>query len=154
LAELKGHEVVYDLYTGTGTIANYLAQKAKKVVGIESVPEAIADARENAQLNAIDNAIFYAGDARELFSEEMFAKEGFPEIVVTDPPRAGMSHEVVEKLMTVKPKKVVYVSCNPASQARDLALLSELYEVIEVQPVDMFPHTHHVENIVALKRKI
>jgi 23S rRNA (uracil1939-C5)-methyltransferase len=153
LAGLQGDEVVYDLYSGTGTIANYLAQKAKKVIGIESVPEAIEDAKENARVNDIENAIFYAGDAKDLFTEKMFNQEGFPEIVVTDPPRAGMSPEVVEMLLSVKPETIVYVSCNPATQARDLSLLSEKYNVSAVQPVDMFPHTHHVENIVALKRK-
>lgn len=153
LADLQGDEVVYDLYTGTGTIANYLAQRAKKVIGIESVPEAIEDAWENAKMNNIKNVHFLAGDAKELFTQPLFEQEGYPDIVVTDPPRAGMSSEVVEMLLEVKPKRVVYVSCNPATQARDLALLDAIYEVTAVQPVDMFPHTHHVENIVALKRR-
>lgn len=152
-AALEGNEIVYDLYTGTGTIANFMADSAKLVVGIENIEQAIKDARENSELNNISNTVFLAGDARELFSQDTFVKYGPPEVVITDPPRAGMHQDIVETILAARPKKIVYVSCNPATQARDLALLAEDYDVVKIQPVDMFPHTHHVENIVALKLK-
>lgn len=152
-AALTGEEIVYDLYTGTGTIANYIAGSAKTVVGIDNIGQAIEDARENSAFNNIDNTIFLAGDAKDLFTEDTFMKYGRPDVLITDPPRAGMHKDIVEMIERILPERVVYVSCNPATQARDLALLHENYEVIKVQPVDMFPHTHHVENIVALKRR-
>lgn len=152
-AELDGEQVVYDLYTGTGTIANFIAQKAKKVIGIETVPEAIEDAKENARINGIENAFFHAGNTEELFAQELINKYGKPDVVITDPPRAGMHTKAVEQLRQTKPWVIVYVSCNPATQARDLALLADLYHIEAVQPVDMFPHTHHVENVVKLKIK-
>jgi 23S rRNA (uracil1939-C5)-methyltransferase len=153
LAKLTGEEVVYDLYTGTGTIANYIANKAKKVVGIEYIEDAIADARVNAELNNIKNTVFYAGDMKKVLNEAFIAKNGQPDVIITDPPRAGMDVEVVEVILKAKPKRIVYVSCNPATQARDLKALCEDYTIETVQPVDMFPHTHHCENIVSLVRK-
>jgi 23S rRNA (uracil1939-C5)-methyltransferase len=153
-AALNGSEIVYDLYTGTGTIANYVAGKAKKVVGVETIPEAIEDAEENARINKIDNASFYAGTTEELFAPELIAKHGKPDVVITDPPRAGMHAKAIEQLRQTRPQLIVYVSCNPATQARDLALLADLYTIEAVQPVDMFPHTHHVENVVKLKLNI
>lgn len=153
LAGLKGNEIVYDLYTGTGTIANFLARKAKKVVGIEYVADAIKDAKVNSQINNITNTSFYAGDMKNILTSEFVYKEGNPDVIVTDPPRGGMEKEVVEMLLRVVPAKIVYVSCNPATQARDIAMLSEKYEVRVVQPVDMFPHTHHVESIALLVKK-
>lgn len=152
-AELNGDQVVYDLYTGTGTIANFVAKNAKKVIGIETIPEAIDDAKENARLNQIKNAFFYAGNTEQLFAPELMDKYGKPDVVITDPPRAGMHTGAVEQLRQAKPTIIVYVSCNPATQARDLALLADLYSIVEVQPVDMFPHTHHVENVVKIKLK-
>ena len=152
-AGLTGSEVVYDLYTGTGTIANFLAEKARKVIGIESIEQAIEDAKENAAFNNIANTTFLAGDAKELFNEALFAEYGAPDVMVTDPPRSGMHKDLVETIARARPKKIVYVSCNPATQARDIALLADAYSLEKVQPVDMFPHTHHVENIVLLKLK-
>jgi 23S rRNA (uracil1939-C5)-methyltransferase len=151
-ADLKGSETVYDLYTGTGTIANFIARNAKKVVGIEYVPEAITDAKINAEINKIDNTHFFAGDIKEVMSNAFINQLGHPNVVITDPPRAGMHKDVVTTLTTIKPDKIVYVSCNPATQARDISLLSEFYKVSKVQPVDMFPHTHHVENVVLLTK--
>jgi len=153
MAGLSGDEVVYDLYTGTGTIAQFVAKDAKKVVGIEYVEMAIADAKVNASLNGITNCSFYAGDMKNVFTAELIAKEGKPDVVITDPPRAGMHTDVIARLLEAEPKRIVYVSCNPATQARDLQLMDEYYEVKKVQPVDMFPHTHHVENVVLLERR-
>jgi len=152
-AGLTGKEVVYDLYTGTGTIANYIAGQAGKVVGIESVPEAISDAIVNAQLNQINNTVFHVGDMKEVFTNELIRENGHPDVIITDPPRAGMHDDVISELVRVGAEKIVYVSCNPATQARDVQLLSEIYEVTRSQAVDMFPHTHHVENIVLLEKK-
>jgi 23S rRNA (uracil1939-C5)-methyltransferase len=152
-ASLTGTETVYDLYTGTGTIANFVARSAKKVVGIEYVPEAIEDAKENARLNQIDNTVFYSGDIKEVLNDDFMQKNGTPDVIITDPPRAGMHADVVQTILNLLPGKIVYVSCNPATQARDLALMSDKYIVQLVQPVDMFPHTHHVENVVLLKLK-
>lgn len=152
-AGLTGREVVYDLYTGTGTIALFLAEKALKVVGIEYVPEAIIDARENAAINSITNASFYSGDIKQVMDGSFLAKNGKPDVVITDPPRAGMHEDVVRRIMEIFPSRIVYVSCNPATQARDLAFFSEKYQISAVQPVDMFPHTHHVENVVLLVPK-
>lgn len=152
-AALNGTETVYDLYTGTGTIANFVAQKAKKVVGIEYIPEAIEDAKENAKANKINNTTFYSGDIKTVLSEDFVKQNGKPNVIITDPPRAGMHADVVQTILSLFPEKIVYVSCNPATQARDLALLNEKYTIQQVQPVDMFPHTHHVENVVLLARK-
>ena len=153
LAEISTEEVVYDLYTGTGTIANFLAHLARKVVGLEYVPEAIADAKVNAEINNISNTAFFAGDIKDLLTNEFIGEQGQPDVIITDPPRAGMHPSVVEMLNQVKASRIIYVSCNPATQARDISLLSDLYTVEAVQPIDMFPHTHHVENIVLLKIK-
>lgn len=152
-AGLTGEEVVYDLYTGTGTIANFVARSAKKVVGIEYVPEAIEDAKVNSDINGIGNTLFFAGDMKDILTDEFIAGHGRPDVIITDPPRAGMHPEVVETILRAKPRRIVYVSCNPATQARDLQLLDRLYKVVAVQPVDMFPHTPHVENVVALELK-
>ena len=152
-AELEGNEVVYDLYTGTGTIGLFLSGKAKKVVGIEYGTEAIDDAKINAQNNGITNSFFYAGDMKDMLTGEFIKQNGKPDLVVLDPPRAGIHQDVAKVLLEAAPPKMVYVSCNPASQARDLAILSEKYEITKVRPVDMFPHTHHVENVVALRLK-
>lgn len=151
-AQLTGNEVVYDLYTGTGTIANFVARQAKKVVGIEYVPEAIADAKINSALNGIDNTKFFAGDMKQVLSSEFIARHGQPDVIITDPPRAGMDAPVVETILNTAPQRIVYVSCNPATQARDLELMKDQYTVAKIQPVDMFPHTHHVENVVLLVR--
>ena len=151
LADVSGDELMYDLYTGTGTIALYFSRFVKKVVGIEYVEEAIADARINAQINNIDNATFYAGDMAKVLDDAFIVENGTPDIIVTDPPRAGMADKVIEQLKKIKAKKIIYISCNPATQARDLQLLNDLYEVVAVQPVDMFPHTQHVENIASIK---
>ncbi|ELR68706.1 RNA methyltransferase, TrmA family [Fulvivirga imtechensis AK7] len=153
LAGLTGNELVYDLYTGTGTIANYVAQNAKKVVGIEYVEAAIDDAKVNSQINNITNTVFFAGDMKDLLNRNFIEKQGQPDVVITDPPRAGMHADVCEVLLKAAPQRIVYVSCNPATQARDIALLDEKYSVTAVMPVDMFPHTHHVENIVLLEKK-
>ena len=152
-AELQGDEIVYDLYTGTGTIGLFLSGKAKKVVGIEYVKEAIDDAKINAQNNGITNSFFYAGDMKDMLTGQFIEENGHPDLVVLDPPRAGIHPDVAAVLLEAAPKRMVYVSCNPASQARDLAILCEKYEITKVRPVDMFPHTHHVENVVALKLK-
>ncbi|HKI88524.1 MAG TPA: 23S rRNA (uracil(1939)-C(5))-methyltransferase RlmD [Draconibacterium sp.] len=150
-ASLDGSETIYDLYTGTGTIANFVARYAKKVVGIEYVPEAIEDAKENARVNQIENTNFYSGDIKAVLNDDFVQQNGKPDVIITDPPRAGMHAEVVQSILNLLPQKIVYVSCNPATQARDLALMNERYSVQKVQPVDMFPHTHHVENVVLLK---
>lgn len=152
-AELTGNELVFDLYTGTGTIAQFVAKNAAKVIGVEAVPEAIEAAKENALLNNIDNVEFYVGDMKKVFNEEFIATHGQPEVVITDPPRDGMHADVVKQLLKLSPKRIVYVSCNSATQARDLALLDEIYKVVKVQAVDMFPQTHHVENVVLLKKR-
>lgn len=152
-AELQGNEVVYDLYTGTGTIANFIAHKAKKVVGIEYVPEAIEDAKINSDINKISNTEFFAGDIKDLLNENFVQKYGKPDVIITDPPRAGMHENVVRTILKLAPTKIVYVSCNPATQARDVAILAEKYEITAVQPVDMFPHTYHVENVLQLIRR-
>lgn len=152
-AQLSGDEIVYDLYTGTGTIANYLAPSAKKVIGIEYVPEAIEDAKVNSELNHIDNTLFFAGDMKDILTSSFIEKYGQPEVIVTDPPRAGMHESVVETIISARAKRIVYVSCNPATQARDVALLvAGGYQVLKAQPVDLFPHTHHVENVLLLER--
>lgn len=151
MADLKGDELVYDLYTGTGTIANYIAPSVAKVVGIEYIEAAIEDAKINSEINAIDNTEFFAGDMKDLLNDAFVKLHGHPDVIITDPPRAGMHPDVCRVILNALPKKIVYVSCNPATQARDLALLNEKYEVKAVQPVDMFPQTHHVENIVLLE---
>lgn len=152
-AQLSGNELVYDLYTGTGTIANFVARSAKKVIGIEYVPEAIEDAKENARLNGIENTLFFAGDMKSVLNADFIAEHGRPDVIITDPPRAGMHDDVIETILFAEPQRIVYVSCNPATQARDLNLLDEKCRVVRVQPVDMFPHTHHVENVVVLEKK-
>ncbi len=152
-AGLTGNEIVYDLYTGTGTIAQFVSKKAKKVVGVEAVPEAIFDAKENAKRNKITNCDFFVGDMKNVFNDEFITQNGFPDVIITDPPRDGMHKDVVAQILKIAPKKVVYVSCNSATQARDLALMDEKYKVTRVRPVDMFPQTHHVENVVLLERK-
>ncbi len=150
-ADLKGDELVYDLYTGTGTIANFVAKKAKKVVGVEYVPDAIIDARINSEVNGINNTVFYAGDMKDILNNDFINQNGKPDVVITDPPRAGMHPDVVERLMEMEADKIVYVSCNAATQARDLIRLKEKYDLVRIKPVDMFPHTQHVENVVLLK---
>ena len=152
-AGLTGNELVYDLYTGTGTIAQFVAKKAKKVVGIEAVPEAIADAKINAKINQISNVDFFVGDMKSVLEDEFITENGHPDVIITDPPRDGMHKKVVEQLLNIAPKKIVYVSCNSATQARDLALMNHHYKVTKVQPVDMFPQTHHVENVVLLQKR-
>ena len=152
-AQLTGNELVYDLYTGTGTIANFVARNAKKVIGIEYVPEAIEDAKENSRINNIENTLFFAGDMKNVLNADFIAEHGRPDVIITDPPRAGMHDDVIEAILFAEPQRIVYVSCNPATQARDLSLLDEKYSVVRVQPVDMFPHTHHVENVVLLEKK-
>lgn len=153
-ANLTGNELVYDLYTGTGTIANFVSRYAKRVIGIEYVPEAIEDAKINSEINNISNTLFFAGDMKDILTESFISENGTPDIIITDPPRAGMHPDVVQTIIKTAPKKIVYVSCNPATQARDLSLLDNLYEVVAVQPVDMFPHTPHVENVVLLNRRV
>jgi 23S rRNA (uracil1939-C5)-methyltransferase len=153
LAELKGDELVYDLYTGTGTIANFVAGHARKVIGLEYVSAAIEDAKVNSNINNISNTEFYAGDIKNLLDEKFLSEHGYPDVVITDPPRAGMHEDVVKMLLKAAPKRIVYVSCNAATQARDLKILADAYEIKAVQPVDMFPHTMHVENVVMLERK-
>lgn len=152
-AQLTGNELVYDLYTGTGTIANFVSRQSKKVVGIEYVPEAIEDAKVNAELNGLDNMLFYAGDMKDILTKSFIDEHGKPDVIITDPPRAGMHQDVIDAMIHADAQRIVYVSCNPATQARDLALLDEKYKVTRVQPVDMFPHTHHVENVVLLERR-
>ena len=151
-AGLTGNELVYDLYTGTGTIANFVAKQARQVIGIEYVPEAIEDAKVNAQLNNLDNTLFYAGDMKDILNREFIEKHGTPDVIITDPPRAGMHTDVIDTILFASPQRIVYASCNPATQARDLQLLSVAYQVKAVQPVDMFPQTHHVENVVLLEK--
>ena len=152
-AGLTGNEIVYDLYTGTGTIAQFVSKNAKKVIGVESVPEAIEDAKANAKRNEITNCEFFVGDMKVVFNEAFIAKHGTPDVIITDPPRDGMHKDVVEQLLKIEPQKIVYVSCNSATQARDLALMDEKYKVTKVRPVDMFPQTHHVENVVLLEKR-
>jgi len=152
-AQLKGKEIVYDLYTGTGTIANFVAHQAEKVIGIEYVPEAIEDAKENARFNNITNTEFFAGDIKNVLNQDFISIHGHPDVIILDPPRAGVHQNVIDAILASLPKRIVYVSCNPATQARDLSLLKEEYKITAVQPVDMFPHTHHVENVVKLERK-
>jgi 23S rRNA (uracil1939-C5)-methyltransferase len=151
-ASLAGNELVYDLYTGTGTIANFLAGKCAKIVGVEYIPEAIEDAKVNSSINGITNTHFVAGDMKDVLTEPFFAEHSFPDVIVLDPPRAGVHPDVIENVRMVSPKRIVYVSCNPATQARDIALLGDGFRVTRVQPVDMFPHTHHVENVVLLEK--
>lgn len=152
-AGLTGEELVYDLYTGTGTIANFVSRRAKKVIGIEYVPEAIEDAKVNSAINGIDNTLFYAGDMKDMLTQDFINEHGRPDVIITDPPRAGMHTDVIDVILFAEPQRIVYVSCNPATQARDLQLLDAKYKVMAVQPVDMFPHTHHVENVVLLEKK-
>jgi len=152
-AGLTGNELVYDLYTGTGTIANFVARQARQVIGIEYVPEAIEDARVNSQLNGIDNTLFFAGDMKDILNKDFISRYGRPDVIITDPPRAGMHQDVIDTILFASPKRIVYVSCNPATQARDLQLLDSDYKVTAIQPVDMFPHTQHVENVVLLEKK-
>ncbi len=152
-ANLSVNELVYDLYTGTGTIANFIARTAKKVIGIEYVPEAIEDAKVNSRINKIENTMFYAGDMKDILTDEFIVQHGRPEVIITDPPRAGMHPDVVKTILRAAPKRIVYVSCNPATQARDIADLDADYKVVAVQPVDMFPHTPHVENVVLLVQR-
>lgn len=152
-AALTGDELVYDLYTGTGTIANFVAKKARKVVGVEYVPEAIEDAKVNSEINGIGNTLFFAGDMKDILNHEFIERHGRPDVIITDPPRAGMHKDVIDTILFAAPQRIVYVSCNPATQARDLQLLDEAYKVAKVQPVDMFPHTQHVENVVLLERR-
>lgn len=152
-ADLKPEDVLYDLYTGTGTIANFCAAHCRRVVGIEYVPEAIADAKINSEINGIGNTAFYAGDMKQVLCDEFVAANGRPDVVILDPPRAGVDEPVIGVILRAAPERIVYVSCNPATQARDLALLDADYRVEAVQPVDMFPHTHHVENVVKLVRR-
>ena len=152
-ASLSGNEVVYDLYTGTGTIAQFVSSKAKKVIGIEYVPEAIADAEANAAANGIDNCSFFAGDMKDVLNAAFIEEHGRPDVIILDPPRSGIHPDVAKVILDATPQRMVYVSCNPASQARDLAIFAPLYDITAVQPVDMFPHTMHVENVVALKKK-
>lgn len=153
LAQLTGKELVYDLYTGTGTIANFVARHAQQVIGIEYVEDAIADAKANSKCNGIENTLFYAGDMKDILTDEFVKQHGKPDVIITDPPRAGMHPDVIQTILRAAPKRIVYVSCNPATQARDLEVLNEQYQVEAVQPVDMFPHTPHVENVVLLEQR-
>lgn len=152
-AALTGSEVVYDLYTGTGTIANFVAREARTVVGVEYVEDAVIDARVNTEINGLDNLTFFAGDMKDVLTREFIEEHGRPDVIITDPPRAGMHSDVIDTILFAAPRRIVYVSCNPATQARDLALLDADYKVTAVQPIDMFPHTHHVENVVLLERR-
>jgi 23S rRNA (uracil1939-C5)-methyltransferase len=151
-ANLKGDELVYDLYTGTGTIAQFVAKQAKKVVGVEAVPDAITAAKENAQLNGIENVDFYVGDMKNVFNDAFIAAHGKPDVIITDPPRDGMHKDVVQQILNIAPNKLVYVSCNSATQARDLEMMKAHYKITKTQAVDMFPQTHHVENVVLLEK--
>ena len=153
-AGLTDKELVYDLYTGTGTIANFVAHQARQVIGIEYVPEAIEDAKVNSEINGITNTLFYAGDMKDILNKDFIEEHGRPDVIITDPPRAGMHHDVIDTILFAAPKRIVYVSCNPATQARDLQLLDSDYRVTKIQPVDMFPHTQHVENVVLLERRV
>ena len=152
-AGLTGNEFVYDLYTGTGTIANFVAKRASKVIGIEYVPEAIEDAKVNSEINSISNTYFIAGDMKDILTNDFVEKNGRPDVIITDPPRAGMHEDVINVILAAAPEKIVYVSCNPATQARDAAMLNEAYKIVKVQPVDMFPHTHHVENVMLFEKR-
>jgi 23S rRNA (uracil1939-C5)-methyltransferase len=151
MANIQSHETVYDLYTGVGSIANFVAKQALTVVGIESVEQAIIDAKENSAINQITNTHFYAGDMKDVLNDELIAKHGKPDVIITDPPRAGMHPDVIEKMLELRAPRIVYVSCNPASQARDIAMMQDHYKVTKVQAVDMFPHTHHVECVALLE---
>src|SRR5699024_1481281 len=153
-AQISPDEIVYDLYTGLGSIAQFVARQAQKVIGVEAVPEAIASARENAQLNHIDNTFFFTSDMRKVFTDAFVRENGHPDIVITDPPRVGMHKDVIAQLLKIAPQRMVNVSCNSATQARDLALLDEKYKVTQVQPVDMFPQTYHTENVVCLEKRL
>lgn len=153
-AGLTGNELVYDLYTGTGTIANFIARQCRQVIGIEYVPEAIEDAKINSEINGINNTLFYAGDMKDILNDDFISRHGRPDVIITDPPRAGMHPDVVKTILRAAPQRIVYVSCNPATQARDLQELDAAYRVVAVQPVDMFPHTPHVENVVLLEKRI
>ena len=153
-AGLTGNELVYDLYTGTGTIANFIARQSRQVIGIEYVPEAIEDAKINSEINGINNTLFYAGDMKDILNDDFISRHGRPDVIITDPPRAGMHPDVVKTILRAAPQRIVYVSCNPATQARDLQELDAAYRVVAVQPVDMFPHTPHVENVVLLEKRI
>lgn len=152
-AGLTGNELVYDLYTGTGTIANFVSRQARQVIGIEYVPEAIEDAKVNSEINGIKNTLFFAGDMKDMLTQDFINQYGRPDVIITDPPRAGMHQDVIDVILFAEPKRIVYVSCNPATQARDLSLLDVKYKLTAVQPVDMFPHTHHVENVVLLEKR-
>ncbi len=152
-AQLEPSDTLYDLYTGTGTIANFCASRCKRVVGVEYVEEAIADAKVNSQINGIDNTTFYAGDMKRVLNDDFVKKNGYPNVIILDPPRAGVDEPVIEVILRAAPQRIVYVSCNPATQARDLALFDKDYKVVKIQPVDMFPHTHHVENVVLLIKR-
>ncbi len=152
-AQLRDTDTLYDLYTGTGTIANFCARRARRVVGVEYVPEAIEDAKINSMINNIDNTTFYAGDMKDVLSDEFIARNGHPDVIILDPPRGGVDERVLEVIKRAAPERMVYVSCNPSTQARDLAILSDMYDIVAVQPVDMFPHTHHVENVVSLSKR-
>jgi 23S rRNA (uracil1939-C5)-methyltransferase len=151
-AGLTGNEIVYDLYTGAGTIANFIADSARKVIGVEYIDEAVRDAVINSQINNIKNTNFYAGDIKSVLNDQFVSSNGRPDVIITDPPRAGMQKAVVSSIIAAGPEKIVYISCNPSTQARDIALMSEQYRVAKIQPVDMFPHTHHVENVVLLEK--
>ena len=150
---LEGDELVYDLYTGTGTIANFVARQCREVIGIEYVPEAIEDAKINAELNGITNTRFFAGDMKDVLNAAFIEQYGRPDVLITDPPRVGMHKDVVEVILNTRPRRIVYVSCNPSTQARDVEMMSVLYDVVAIQPVDMFPHTHHVENVLLMELK-
>jgi len=152
-AGLTGNELVYDLYTGTGTIANFIARNCKKVIGVEYIEDAVKDARENSKANGIENTFFTSGDMKDALTDNFIKEHGAPDVIITDPPRAGMHEDVVKVILNAKPEKIVYVSCNPSTQARDLALMAHHYKVVKIQPVDMFPQTAHVENVVLLERK-
>ena len=153
-AGLSGKELVYDLYTGIGTIAQFISSQAKQVIGLEYVPEAIEDAKMNTKLNGINHVQFFVGDIKNMLHDEFFAQNGKPHVIITDPPRSGMHDDVTEAILTASPKRIVYVSCNPATQARDLSRMSARYRISKIQPVDMFPHTHHVENIALLELNV
>ena len=152
-AGLTGSELVYDLYTGTGTIAQFVSKQVKKVIGVEAVPDAITAAKENAQLNNINNVDFFVGDMKNVFNNDFINTHGQPDVIITDPPRDGMHKDVVNQILNISPQKIVYVSCNSATQARELALMNDVYKVTKTQAVDMFPQTHHVENVVLLERR-
>ena len=150
--ENEEQPLIYDLYTGTGTIANFVARRARQVIGIEYVPDAIEDAKVNSTINGIDNTLFYAGDMKDILTDDFIAQHKRPDIIITDPPRAGMHPDVVKTILNASPRRIVYVSCNPATQARDLEMLCQSYHIRKIQPVDMFPHTPHVENVVLLEK--